>query len=284
MRMKMSKKLPKYLDKTMDFIAEKEEKYLGVPKDKAKKEMIKEAIEESMTAKNPVRKKKLKVKRNPPVPVPKEMSLLEKEYFKKTRLAREISEDKGATLYREFELLAQKYSDLILEGQFKLKMERTKNESPTALEFHVRSEREKNIEAVRNRYYRLFLESFIITTLMKFADFTKDEIVKVVSYLEQKKTLSQLTNSGNRSAHSVYIYDIVTSKLLKNYDPERIYKESQSPNWKMRKKDIYAKYLKEAQKRYQEIGEKGAEIVKEERENLKRREPLPPLPENKEKK
>lgn len=239
-------KLPEYLDDIADFIAEQEEKYLGTPKEEAKKNLIKEAIEESLTAKNPAEKK------NPTTQIPNELEIF-MDTLSDSELGRRLPHDEKVNLFRRMELLANHYSELILKYVMGI--------GDKCLMFEKNMNEEMKKEISKRRYYRLAIQTMIMALLLRPSRYTSKEIKEMVGFLEDNKDLSTLMNIGNRVAHATVVgggMDV----MLKRAEPTKILEFFNRPDNnqenKRKIKKVYEEKMREAEQKYRDLGVKGS--------------------------
>lgn len=168
-------------------------------------------------------------------------------------------------LYREIEIVADKFSDLMLSVLFGLKVSRTKNDKdPTALEIRPGMSEAETREHIMNRYFKLDIQMWIITLLVKVADFDKDGLKSVTQALEGKKPVSDLANRGNRLANATVMFNLIGSTMLDKVDPNHLMIALKNADNKKKIASIYRATMAKTKKLAKAEGKAGAAKAKKE--------------------
>lgn len=273
------KKIPKYMDNIVDFVAEKEEKYLKTPKAKAKENMIKEALEESMTAKNPV------AKDNPTKPAVSELTKAYYQTFEKSVLGQSLSPEEKKELWRDIELFCEKIVSPMMEKVMGFRMKR-EGDRRSSLEFPQKKKDEKGnlvlskeekdeiaSEIEEARYYKLFLTCFYMGLLERFFHANKLSVNSFIKTIENNKTWRDLNLFSNRLAHAETVRES-SRALMKNMTIRNMASWARSNKESVDK--IYAKAKKEQEKRNKEFKNKGIAAKKQKQEEIAKLTPVEP--------
>lgn len=268
------KKIPKYLDDVVDFVAEKEEKYLKTPKAEAKRRMIEEAINESMTAKNPV------AKENPTKPAVSELTKAYYQTFNNSPLGQALTPEEKKELWRDIELFCEKIVSPMMEKVmgFRMKRDGTRRSS---LEFSQKknaqltaTEREEIANEVEGaRYYKLFLTCFYMGLLERFFYANKSSVNSFIQTLESEKTWKDLNLFSNRIAHAETVRES-SRALMKNMTVRNMALWARNNKESVEK--FYSKAKKEQEKRNEEFKRKGIEAKKKKEEEISKLTPVEP--------
>lgn len=287
-------KFPKYMENIVDFIAEKEEKYLGKNKDEARREIMREAMEESLTAKNPQPKKAIKAQDNPARGAePTEARRTFREAFFDGPCGRGLSEEARKKTWREIELFADSLSSAYLEAVFKIHDYQTKNadgsvklaDTEYPKNFSSLSEKERDdigARVERNQYLKLFVMNSVFGMLMQFFNMTEAQVTRSLRIMEKGKNYKQLANKGNRLA-STRVSKIIFSELTEKYSMS-MFEVALKVN-KDGVKRTYDRCLADEERRLSRLGKTAAAAKKGKAEAMKtsafNEEPSKPEPEEK---
>lgn len=273
-------KLPKYMDEIVDFIAEKEEKYLGKKKAAAREEIIREAMEDSLTAKNPQPKKKgeLKPKDNPARGAePTEARRTFMEVFLDGPCGKGLSDEQRKKTWREIELFADHLSSAYVESVFKIRDYQVKNadgsvqlaDTEYPKNFSTLPEKERDAigaKVERNQYLKLFVMNSVFGTLMQFFKMTEPQVTRALGKMERGKNYKQLANKGNRLA-STLTSKMIFGKLTEKYSMS-MFEVGLEVN-KEGVKRIYERCLADEARRLSDLGKTAAQAKKGKAEAMK---------------